>query len=84
MVRVERSGARKERDELWVEGGRVSRESRGPGSETPLLQPVKQEFRSLGCLLGRAGTSGAEGLVMQTHSGKVATQNEGQLVLRCA
>lgn len=56
-------------------------ESWCPGSEIPPPQP--EEPLSLLSVWGEPGRQELRELVMQTHTGKVATRNERQLVLKC-
>lgn len=58
-------------------------ESRGPGSEIPPLPAGETGVRSPLPVWGEPGHQERRALVVQTHSGKVATKSEGQLVLRC-
>lgn len=66
-----------------VGGGRLSQSLGVQAQKSHLFQPVKQEFCPPLPIWGEPGHRELRALVVQTHSGKVATKNEGQLVLRC-
>lgn len=67
---------------MWVK----CKESKSLGvqaQKSHLLRLWDREPLSLLSVLGEPGHQELRQLVMQTHTGKVGTKNEGQLVLKC-